>query len=130
MRQIPRWFIIGALLAGAFPACEDAVGLADVRGIWNTASIGGHAIPGTVDYDGTIFDTEYVRWAFYDGERCTLTQLVDGKTSTYDDCTYSADEERQAVSITFQSEAWAGTVSGERMTLTDPQDVVWILRRQ
>jgi hypothetical protein len=130
MRQIPRWLVFSALLAGAAPACEDAAGFGDVRGIWNTASIDGQAVPGTVDYDGTVFETEYVRWAFYDGERCTLTQFVDGRTSTYDDCTYTVDDEQQAVSITFQAQAWAGAVSGERMTLTDPQDIVWILRRQ
>jgi hypothetical protein len=55
---------------------------------------------------------------------------VDGRTNTYDDCSYSADERQQTVSITFQAQAWAGAIDGERMTLTDPQDVVWMLRRQ
>jgi hypothetical protein len=130
MRLTPRWLILGALLAGAALACEDAVGVGDVRGIWNTVSIAGDVVPGTVDYEGTIFETEYVRWAFYDGDRCTLTQLVDGRTNTYDDCSYSADEGQQTVSITFQAQAWAGAIDGERMTLTDPQDIVWMLRRQ
>lgn len=130
MRRTRRSLILGALLAGAAPACEDAVGFGDVRGIWNTQSIAGDAVPGTVDYEGTIFETEYVRWAFYDGDRCTLTQLVDGRTNTYDDCAYVADDQQQTVSITFQSQTWSGAISGERMTLTDPQDIVWILRRQ
>lgn len=120
---------MGALGFVAAPACGDAFGVDDVLGIWNTASIGGHAVPGTVLYEGIDYDTQYVRWAFYDGGLCTLTQQVDGATTTYDECHYSVGAGQKTVAITFLFEVWDGTVDGSGMALTDPQDVVWMLRR-
>jgi hypothetical protein len=129
-RPRARWLILGALgLVGA-PACTDGFGLEDVLGVWNTQSINGYAVPGDVVYEGSTYDTEYVRWVLYDGGQCTLTQLVDGFTATFDDCEYTVDPGRETIVIVFQSASWDGQVAGDTMTLTDPQDVVWVLAAQ
>ena len=116
-------------LVGA-PACTDGFGLEDVLGVWNTQSIDGYAVPGDVVYGGGTYATEYVRWALYDGGYCTLTQRVDDVTATFDDCEYTVDLEQETVVIVFQSASWDGRVAGDIMTLTDPQDVVWVLGAQ
>ena len=120
----------GVLGLVAVSGCSDALGIEDIVGIWSTASIGDYAVPGTVVYEGVSHDTRYVRWVFYDGGHCTLTQEVDGTTETYDDCDYTVDLERETISIVFLFEVWDGSVRGRSMTLTDPQDVVWGLRAQ
>jgi len=120
----------GALGLVVASGCSDTFGVEDVVGIWNTESIGGYAVPGTVVYDGTSHDTQYVRWVFYDGEQCTLTQQVDGATQTFDECDYTLDVAEKTMTIVFQFQVWAGTVHGRAMTLTDPRDVVWGLRAQ
>ncbi|NIM48523.1 MAG: hypothetical protein GTO22_04575 [Gemmatimonadales bacterium] len=125
-----RWLALGVLGCIAAPACSDAFGIDDVLGIWNTQSINGYSVPGTVVYEGDSYDTQYVDWAFYDGGRCTLTQRVDGVTDTYDECDYTVNLEQETVSIVLLSEMWDGSVEEDSMTLTDPQDVVWILRKQ
>lgn len=125
-----RRHTLGVLGLAAALSCSDVFGIDDVLGIWNTASINGYAVPGTVVYEGDSYDTQYVRWAFYGEGRCTLTQHVDGVTSTYDTCDYTVNLEQQAVTMTFLFETWDGRLDGNTMTLTDPQDVAWILRRQ
>lgn len=130
MKPVARWYaltILGTVLASA---CGDALRVEDVVGIWHTQSIGGHAVPGVVVYDGSSYDTEYVRWTFYDGGLCTLTQLVDGVTATYDECEYTVDLEHEAIAVVFLFETWEGSVAGDRMTLVDPQSVEWLLRQQ
>lgn len=130
MGRLPRWLVLGAFGAVAAPACGDAFGVGSVIGIWNTVSIGGHSLPGAVVYEGDSYDTEYVRWVLYDGGLCTLTQRVDGVMATYDDCDYSVNVEQKTLLIVFLSEVWNGSVEESSMTLTDPQDVVWVLRQQ
>ena len=130
MRRVARWIGLSVIGLTAMSACGDAFGVRDVLGIWTTTSIGGYTVPGTVVYEGGDFDTQYVRWAFYDGGQCTLTQLVDGFTSTYDDCDYTVDVEQGTVAISFLSEIWDGVLDGDNMTLTDPLAVAWTLRRQ
>lgn len=130
MRRFAWWLALGLPGAVAASACGDPFGAEDVLGIWNTQSINGYAVPGTVIYQGSPFDTEYVRWAFYDGGRCTLTQLVDGVIATYDQCEYTVDLERGSVAITLLFEPWDGSVDGSRMTVLDPQGVAWVLRAQ
>ncbi len=130
MRRMARWLALGVLGCAAAPACSDAFGIEDILGVWNTISINGHSVPGTVVYEGDSYDTQYVRWAFYDGGQCTLTQQVDGFTETYDDCDYTANVEQKTIAITFLFETWDGSLDGNNMTLTDPLDVAWILRRQ
>lgn len=130
MPRSARLYALGALTCGAALGCSDAVGIVDVVGIWNATSINDHPVPGTVEYQGASYDTEYVRWAFYDGGLCTITQRVDGLTGTYDDCVYTFVADRQVITVTFQSLRWDGSVSGDLMTLTDPQEIVWVLRRQ
>ncbi|MDH3290887.1 MAG: hypothetical protein OEO20_05725 [Gemmatimonadota bacterium] len=130
MPRIVRWLTLGILGFVAAPACSDAFGVDDILGIWNTASINGYAVPGTVVYEGNSHDTQYVRWALYDGGLCTLTQQVDGSTETYDECDYTVNLEQETIAIAFLFETWDGRFDGDSMTLTDPQDVVWILRKQ
>ncbi len=130
MRRRLRWLAAGTLGLLAAPACGDVFGIEDVLGIWNTQSINGYPVPGIVEYRAVNYDVEYGRWAFYDGQRCTLTQEVGGTVETYDACEYTVDGEAREISITFRDEAWDGTVEGSTMTLIDPQDIVWILRRQ
>ena len=81
-------------------------------------------------YQGVSYDIQYVRWTFYDGGLCTLTQQVDGVTATYDECEYTVDADRPTVAMVLLSQSWNGRVEGGRMTLTDPQDVVWVLDPQ
>jgi hypothetical protein len=114
----------------AASACGEAFGVQDVLGVWNTQSINSYPVPGTVLYEGVPHDTDYVRWTFYDGGRCTLTQEVDGQVGTFDECEYTVDPEQETVTIVLFFEQWAGSLDGDRMTLTDPQDVVWELRAQ
>ncbi len=97
MRRMTRWLTLGVVAITAVPACGDPLGIDDILGIWNTASIGGHTVPGNVVYEGVEYDTEYVRWAFYDGGLCTLTQRVDGLTTTYDECSYTMNAEQEAI---------------------------------
>jgi hypothetical protein len=122
--------LLGALACAGPTACGDALGLEDVLGVWNTQSINGYAVPGDVVYLGATYDTEYVRWTFYEGGLCTLTQLVDGVTATYDECEYSVDVAGKAITIVFLGQVWDGDVDRNTMTVTDPQDIVWILRPQ
>lgn len=130
MRCMARWLALGMLGLVAAPACSDALGIEDILGIWNTQSINGYSIPGTVVYEGDTYDTQYVRWAFYDDGLCTLTQQVDGTVATYDDCTYTVNAGQKTIVVVFQSRVWDGSVASDQMTLTDPQDVVWELRAQ
>lgn len=130
MRRIARWLAFGVLGFAATPACGDVFGIENVLGVWNTQSINGYSVPGTVVYEGDTYDTEYVHWTFYDGGRCTLTQQVDGVTATYDECDYTVNLEQETLTMVLLSEPWDGTVAGDRMTLTDPQAVVWVLRSQ
>ena len=130
MRHGARWLALAvAGLVGA-PACGDEFGIDDVLGIWNTHTINGYAVPGTVVYEGVTYQTAYVRWTFYDGGLCTLTQQVDDITATYDSCEYTIDADQETIAIVLLSQEWNGSVDGSRMTLTDPQSVVWILRAQ
>jgi len=128
--RMARWLALGVLGLGAPLACADAFGVEDILGVWSTQSIGGHAVPGTVVYAGVGYDTQYARWTFYDGGQCTLTQLVDGVTATYDGCEYTVSVQDETITIDFLSETWDGTVAGGQMTLIDPQDVAWILLPQ
>jgi hypothetical protein len=130
MPRTARFLALGVLGCGAALACSDAFGIEDLLGVWNASFINDHAVPGTVEYEGASYDTEYVRWAFYEGGLCTVTQRVDGLTGTYDNCVYTLVEDRRTMTITFQGSRWDGSVSGNRMTLVDPQDIVWILDRQ
>jgi len=130
VRRLLRWCTLGALGFAAAAACADPFGIADVLGVWNTQSINGYAVPGTVLYEGIPYDTQYVRWTLYDGGQCTLTQLVDGITATFDECEYTVDPDRATITIVFLSEPWDGSVDGRSMTLTDPQDVAWVLHAQ
>ncbi len=124
------WLAVGLLGLVAGAACRGSLA-DDVRGIWNTQSIGGYAVPGMTVYAGDSIATQYVRWAFYDGGLCTMTQLVDGATNTFDECDYTMNAEQAAITIFFQKELWDGVVDdGSRMTLTDPRDVIWILHAQ
>jgi len=130
MQRTARWLALGVLAFVAAPACSDPLGIDDVIGIWNTTSIGGYSVPGTVVYEGISHDTEYVRWVLYDGGQCTLTQRIAGVTDTYDECDYSVSLEQKTVTIIFQFQAWDGSLDGGSMTLTDPKDTVWILHKQ
>ena len=130
MRSVARWLALGVLGLVAASACSDAFGVEDILGVWNTQSINGYSVPGTVVYEGDTYDTQYVRWTFYDGGQCTLTQRVDGVTATYDECVYTVNVEQATIAIVLLSEVWDGSVEGNRMTLTDPQDVVWVLHAQ
>jgi hypothetical protein len=130
VRRVVRWLTLGVLAFVVAPACSDAFGIAEILGIWNTTSINGYAVPGTVVYEGASHDTQYVRWAFYDGGLCTLTQRVDGITETYDACDYTVNVEQETIAIVFLFDTWDGSLGGNHMTLTDPQDVAWMLRRQ
>lgn len=130
MTRRRAWRTALAVLGLGGVACADGLGIEDVFGIWNTQSINGHAVPGTVLYEGVAYDTQYVRWVLYDGGLCTLTQQVDDVTATYDDCGYTVDVERETITIVLHAETWVGSVAGDTMTLTDPQDVVWVLRAQ
>jgi len=130
VRRMARWLALGVLGSVAAPACGDAFGVEAVFGIWNTMSINGYAVPGTVVYEGESYETEYVRWVFYDDGHCTLTQHVDGITTTYGECDYTVNVELQTITMIFQFEAWDGSVDGNRMTLTDPKDAPWVLGRQ
>ncbi len=111
-------------------ACSEPFGSGDSLGIWNTTSINDYSVPGTVVYEGQSYYTQYVRWAFYDGGLCTLTQQVDGVTETYDECDYTVNLEQETIAISFLFETWDGSLDGNNMMLTDPQDIEWILRRQ
>jgi len=127
MRPVALRLGVGVLWCALAPACSDALGVEDVIGIWNTQTINGYGVPGTVVYEGRSHEAEYVRWVFYDGGQCTLTQRVDGATATFDECDYTIDVKRGTIHVVLQFEAWAGNVARHRMTLTDPQDIVWTL---
>jgi hypothetical protein len=130
MRRMAPWLAVGVLGFVVASACSSGFGIESVLGIWNTRSINGYSVPGTVVYEGVSYDTEYVRWAFYDGGQCTVTQRVDGVTATYDECHYDVNAEQETTTIVFLSEVWDGSVEGNSMTLTDPKDLVWVLREQ
>ena len=110
--------------------CAERSDTADVRGVWNAQSIGGDDVPGTVVYDNDRLTAEYVRWVFFDDGPCLLTQRVDDLLATYDQCSYTVNEAEQTLVIAFMDEEWSGSFDGSRLTLTDPQDVVWVLRPQ
>jgi len=130
MQRTALWLVLAVLGFATAPACRDPFGVDDVLGIWNTTSINGYSVPGTVVYEGVSHDTQYVRWAFYEGGQCTLTQQVDGETETFDDCAYTVDLATQTVSVILLLETWVGGIDGNNMTVTDPQDIVWVLTRQ
>ncbi len=130
MRLTARRLVLGALVFTAAPACGDAFGIDNVLGIWNTTSINGYPLPGTVDYEGVDHEAEYARWAFYDGGLCTLTQLVNSETSTIDECEYSVDQERKTVTVVLLYEVWDGSWDRGSLVVVDPQDIIWVLDKQ
>lgn len=127
---VARGLALGVLTFVAAPACSDGLGVEDVFGVWNTQTINGYPVPGLVVYEGDTYDAQYVRWTFYDGGRCTLTQQVDGVTATYDECEYTVNGDLETLTMMFLSEQWDGRVAGSTMTLTDPQAIEWVLRAQ
>lgn len=118
---------IGVLLAAG---CAERSDTAEVRGVWNARSIGGGDVPGTIVYQDDSLRAEYVSWVFLDDGPCVLTQRVSDLRATYDDCTYTVNDQERTLVIDFMDEEWSGSFDGSRLTLTDPQDVVWILRHQ
>ena len=129
MRRAAAWLVLG-ILGFVAVGCSDPVGVEDIIGIWNTTSINGYSVPGTVEYEGVNHDAEYARWVFYEGGQCTLTQHVDGSTETFDECEYTVDLTSETISVILLFEAWNGNLSRDRLTVTDPQDVVWLLVKQ
>ncbi len=130
MQRTVRWLALGVLGFVATPACSDQSDIDDVIGIWDTKSVAGYSVPGTIEYERKSHDTQYIRWVFYDGGRCTLTQHIDGAIETYGECEYTVNVEQQTLTMTFQMERWAGRLDGNSLIFTDPKDVEWILRRE
>lgn len=120
---------LGVLVIVAAPACNDPCSVNGILGIWNTTSINGYSVPGHVEYESVSYEAEYVRWAFYEGGQCVLTQRVDNRTTTYDRCSYTVDQDQQRFTMTLMDEAWNGVQDGDRIALTDPRDVPFVLRR-
>jgi hypothetical protein len=130
MQRTVRWLALGVLGFVAASACSEQSGSDDVIGFWDTKSVAGYSVPGKIEYVRKSHDTQYIRWVFYDGGQCTLTQHVDGGIDTYDECEYTVNVEQHTLTMTFQYEKWAGRLDGNRLVFTDPKDVEWILRRQ
>lgn len=124
-----RWWLAGPLVIGLVVACSPA-GETDLRGIWNTRSIGGDPVPGWVEYGSDSVETAYARWAFYDNAACTLTQLVNLQVQTFDRCTYTLNAEDRTFAVQVLSGEWEGTAQGTSMRLVDPLGVVWELEAQ
>lgn len=130
MKRTVRWLALGVFGFLAAPACSGRSGIDDIIGIWNTTSIDGYSVPGTVVYQGASLDTRYVRWVLYDGRQCTMTEMVNDSTYTFDECDYSVNLEQDSITIIFRFEEWKGSVDRRSMSLTDPKDKVWMLRKQ
>ena len=128
MQQMARRAAFLILGVTAATACGDAVTLDDIRGVWNTASIDGDSVPGTVELNGRDLDIEYYRWTFAEGV-CTVVARIDGNEVNAD-CELSLDPEHQTVSIINSTYTAEGPVEGDRMSLTGPDSVTWVLQKQ
>ena len=131
MRRVTRWFVLGAFCILAATACGDAFGIDDVLGMWETTSINGDPVPGIVVVEGESFDVQYYRWTFVDGGQCSVAADVDGEVESMDDCDYTVNIEQETIAITFfDIDFFQGSINGDRMTLTDDEGVILVLRRQ
>ena len=129
MRRILRWLVPGALALAVGTACSDAFGVEDILGTWETTSVNGYSVPGTVVLEGSSFDIQYYRWTFVDGGHCSATGQVDGEVHS-GDCDYTVNLEQRTITISFEVNSLQGSIDGNTMTLTDEGDIVWILRGQ
>lgn len=123
------WLGLGSFGFVTELAGGDSFAVDDVLGVWCATSIGGYSVPGTVAYEGVTHDAQYVRWGFYDGGQCTLTQRVDGATECCDPCDFTVNS-AQTVSISLLSETWDGSLDADSITVTGPRDLVSVLRKQ
>jgi hypothetical protein len=105
-----------------FLSCGDPFSVQDVLGEWQTTSVNGTDIPGTVDVyvDGDTVRSTVTQehWTFAAGGVCQESSVVNGASDTIEECEYQVDEEAEEITITLLSViTLSGPVEGSRITL-------------
>jgi hypothetical protein len=121
--------LLGGLAAAG---CSDAFGVDDVLGVWESTSINGYDVPGTVTMNSSDFDVEYYRITFQDGGECAWAARIDGET--YGElCEYTVNANQETIRIEEwqDSDGWyaQGPVDGDRMTVTFESGEVMVLEK-
>lgn len=128
MRRLGVGIAVGML---ALAACDNALGIDDVLGIWNAISVDGHAVPGPVEIGGHTFDVQYHRFTFLDGGLCVLSASIDGTVSSTDECGYSVDFEGETIAILLYDAVHIdGAIDGSTMTVVDNEGVELVYRKE
>ena len=133
MRTTARWLVLGVFGLIMGTGCSDPLGIDDIVGTWDTMSINGYSVPGTVIVEDREFDVRYIRWTFDHGGACTVVAQIDGDVDTFDGCQYTVDLEQATIDIDLGDEftELLGSIDGDRMTLTNESvDATYVLRRR
>ena len=130
MRRIGGWVVLGAFSFLGASGCGRALGANDIIGVWETTSVNGYAVPGTVTVRGRTYEARYFRWTFVQGGVCTVAAQIDGDEDR-DAGNYRLDLEEQTITVSL--DRWVlnleGSLARDRMTLTDPAGVAYVLER-
>jgi hypothetical protein len=130
-RMLRRIQWMALLLFGGMvgTACSDVLAIEEVVGVWETTSINGDAVPGTVVIDGLSYDVQFWRWTFNNGGICSTTSRIEMNEETQA-CEYSVASQQKIVVMDFGFATLQGVVDDDRMTITYSGDNVFVLRRQ
>ena len=130
MRRFQSYVTLGVLGLAVASACGDALGIEDVEGTWNTTSVNGDPVPGTVQFQGNTFDMQYYRFTFQRGGNCVLAYSVNSNAGENNDCEFLVNFKNAAITITVANLLdLGGTIEGNTMSLVDEFGTVYILRK-
>ena len=136
-RTRPILVVAGLLIGSMFvAACGDSVAPEDLVGEWETTSINGTAIPGTIrvafdgGFDTTTVTVDSMVIEFNSGTTCNGFVFETGGGSAWS-CTYALSGSTVVVTILdFDNFEMSGPVDGNTMTLTDEDTNVYVLRQR
>ena len=131
MRRFLSYMTVGVLALTVGSACGDALGIEDIEGTWNTTSVNGDPVPGTVQFQGNTFDLQYYRFTFQRGGSCVLAYSVNSSAGENNDCDFQVNFKNAAIVIAVANLLdLGGTIEGDTMSLVDEVGTVYILRKQ
>ncbi len=117
--------------------CSEPLTMDDVLGDWETESVSGVSLPGTIPYANLLGGTDSMRleaaqWSFLEGGWCSETAHVDGEVRTigHADCRFRVDFQAESIFVRlYDFGELPGTVSRSAITLLADDQYEWVLRR-
>jgi hypothetical protein len=118
--------------------CSRPLSMDDVLGEWETKTVNGVALPGTVGFTtvlGTIDSVrfEYEHWSFLEEGGCVATSQVDDEVRTIDEtnCRYEVDLGAGSIVVRLYDYGnLPGTIDRSAITLLADDQYAWVLHRR